>query len=1164
MNDGSVWDTPYELDGPAGSQDRYPLVEHVLPVLDADDCPDAGTTGDIFEFNVTVSDNIGVDEVLVNWSHGALDGNLSLSLISGHWLGTINLDDDLGQLAYYIWFNDTSNNVVVSSVRTVDVNDNDIPALLSDDSPDTGTTGDQYGFNFTISDNVEIDEAWVNWSHGGLGGNLSLSLIAGHWLGTVTLDGFLGDLTYSIWFDDTSGNARRSDIRTVAVTDNDAPQLLGDESPVSGTTGDPFIFNITVTDNIGVSAVRVNWSHGGNGDNLSLEVSGGWWTGQIELGDSVASLVYRIFLLDDEGNLWAGNTMTTEVYDNDFPVSVAENITVDQHQEVMFNGSRFTDNIGIANYSWAFDYGSRIHALYGERCTFVFHEAGTFEVELNIADAAGNRANETFTVTVRDITPPTVSAGMNLTVEADEEVVIAANSTDNVGIANYTWTFMLGGEEFTIYGDTFRYAFHGPGTYEIILTVEDASGNRANDTVIVTVTGSKSEVEELWLGEFLWKDGRPMVNASLILESRTRTAYTASTDEQGVAAFDEPVLLGSYGWTLSGEWTDESWTILEGSIDIDMNTPSGSTWWPGDNGDIRSPATEEEFKRLRDIDQKVPENPPKTMEESFLANVARMVYVGDEVVAVKVVVVGNDTVTVDLGGAKGVELALGDEKMVDIDGDGKDDIAVTYKGTDEKGYPAIEFADMEVSTDKQGESEEDDYTVIIVAGVVGAIVALAIGIFVTRRKRELPSGEGGGEVEGEDSDEEDGDGEELEKEAPDEFGPHLGDEDSVAEGSMGELEDGDGIVAEDEADKGDKEDHEDATDDVELWDDAYFESAGTREGIVDMLPQLSLEKAPSSIGEMIPGYIITHKLGAGGFATVYKAVNKEGKEVAIKLPKFLDETVDISVLQKFKAEADIWRKLRHRSIVEFYDSDIRPIPYMSIELMEGGNLAGLLKKRRLSVEEAKSLIVQVVDAISYAHRMASVHRDLKPENILFTSDGIPKISDWGIGKFMASDSVSKTVGTKGTFAYAAPEQFSRNRFGEIDWSTDIFQMGIVFYEMLTGQNPFFHEDPVMIMANITSEPVDPPSAVNPAVPPEMDDLVMKCLEKHKEDRWRADVMLHELKQMEQRRRNNLAKYRRSLERALADGRISPDEEVMLTELREHMSISRCDHDILMN
>ncbi len=337
------------------------------------------------------------------------------------------------------------------------------------------------------------------------------------------------------------------------------------------------------------------------------------------------------------------------------------------------------------------------------------------------------------------------------------------------------------------------------------------------------------------------------------------------------------------------------------------------------------------------------------------------------------------------------------------------------------------------------------------------------------------------------------------------------------------------------------------------------------EDLKDKLPALSLQEVPKAIKNIIPSYIITHKLGSGGFATVYKAINKDGDAVAIKMPKFLDETVDSSILNKFKAEADIWKKLHHKNIVNFLDSDIRPIPYMTIELMEGGNLAELMKEQRFSVEEAKSIMLQTLDGISYAHRMASVHRDIKPENILFTKDGTPKISDWGIGKFMASESVSKSIGTKGTFAYAAPEQFDRETYGEVDWSTDLFQLGVVFYQMLTGINPFMADELARTMGLILTTTPEKPSKLNPEVPPELDEIIMKCLEKKKEKRWRStDVLYSKLKEMEMKKVENLKKYRRSLDRALSDGQVSPDEEIMLTELREHLNITELEHKNMMD
>jgi len=270
----------------------------------------------------------------------------------------------------------------------------------------------------------------------------------------------------------------------------------------------------------------------------------------------------------------------------------------------------------------------------------------------------------------------------------------------------------------------------------------------------------------------------------------------------------------------------------------------------------------------------------------------------------------------------------------------------------------------------------------------------------------------------------------------------------------------------------------------------------------------SLKEVSYSIRNIIPNYLITHKIGSGGSANVYKARDLEGKEVAIKLPKFLDDTISTSVLEEFEAEANMWKKLEHENIVKFFFADIRPIPYLVIEVMNGGSLKELMGKHRFGIDEAIEIMLMVLDAMAYSHKMASVHRDLKPENILFSQNGTPKISDWGVGKFMASESVSKSLGTKGTLSYCAPEQISKRKFGNVDWSTDVFQLGIIFYEMLAGVHPFKDDDPAGIMGKIMEEEPDSLGNLNPNTPKDLEDFVMKALQKQKKNRWDSAVTMY--------------------------------------------------------
>jgi len=277
----------------------------------------------------------------------------------------------------------------------------------------------------------------------------------------------------------------------------------------------------------------------------------------------------------------------------------------------------------------------------------------------------------------------------------------------------------------------------------------------------------------------------------------------------------------------------------------------------------------------------------------------------------------------------------------------------------------------------------------------------------------------------------------------------------------------------------------------------------------------SLQPALDHVKNLLQDYQITHILGVGGFAKVYKAIGPFGKEVALKIPKTDDimATMDMEIINHFKSEAELWQRLEHDNIVILHSGKTAPLPHLSMELMEGGNLRQLMKRHSLTVGEAVHIMEQILKGLSYAHRMASVHRDLKPENILFTSDGVAKITDWGIGKFMASTSKSKS-GIKGTLDYCAPEQFDRKKYGKVDWQTDIFQIGIMFYEMLTGQNPFVGEDMAECMGKVLMYEPKPPSGLNSDVPEELDDVILGALKKKKKDRWDTGaVMLHELKRL---------------------------------------------------
>lgn len=291
------------------------------------------------------------------------------------------------------------------------------------------------------------------------------------------------------------------------------------------------------------------------------------------------------------------------------------------------------------------------------------------------------------------------------------------------------------------------------------------------------------------------------------------------------------------------------------------------------------------------------------------------------------------------------------------------------------------------------------------------------------------------------------------------------------------------------------------------------------DSFVDFLPPPPPEPAPENIRTLLPDYRIDHLLGSGGFADVYYGNDEDGKPVALKIPKIDGNlsNVDPKVMDRFKSEAELWMRLEHRNIVKLYGIKTEPIPHMAMELMAGGSLKQLMKKHDLTVGETVQIMVQVLEGLSYAHKMASVHRDIKPENILFSSRGMAKITDWGIGKFMASESVTGSQDFKGTLSHSAPEQFNKREYGNVDWQTDIFQIGVMFYKMVTGKNPFKGEDIADCMGKVLMDQPEQPSTLNSKVPEELDEVIMGALKKRKEDRWGTDVMLYKLKQISEKK-----------------------------------------------
>jgi len=243
--------------------------------------------------------------------------------------------------------------------------------------------------------------------------------------------------------------------------------------------------------------------------------------------------------------------------------------------------------------------------------------------------------------------------------------------------------------------------------------------------------------------------------------------------------------------------------------------------------------------------------------------------------------------------------------------------------------------------------------------------------------------------------------------------------------------------------------------------------------------------------ELTPYYKEPGLIGKGGFARVFRANRKkDDKEVAIKIPISMDRAIGKSFIK----EMENWTKLAHQNIVEVFDYNVLPVPYFEMELCD--SCLDVLAKP-MEIDKAAWIIFNIAEGLKYAHGKGIIHRDMKPQNILL-KDGVPKISDWGLSKITAESRTS----TMAAFSpvYAAPEHFSK-KFGAKDEQTDIWQLGVVFYELVTNKLPFEGDDFVEISSKIAMEDCCLPSDNNKDAE-KVNDVNIKCLQKEKSKRYK--------------------------------------------------------------
>ena len=272
---------------------------------------------------------------------------------------------------------------------------------------------------------------------------------------------------------------------------------------------------------------------------------------------------------------------------------------------------------------------------------------------------------------------------------------------------------------------------------------------------------------------------------------------------------------------------------------------------------------------------------------------------------------------------------------------------------------------------------------------------------------------------------------------------------------------------------------------------------------IEFTETLEVSKDELTRGTTFAGrYEIIEELGKGGMGKVYRVEDTKLKqEIALKLIK-PEIAADRKTIERFRNELKTARNIRHKNICGMYDlGEDRGAHYITMEYVRGEELKNLIRKMgRLSAGQAITITKQVCEGLAEAHRQGIVHRDLKPQNVMIDTDGNARIMDFGIARSLEAKGITGAGMMIGTPEYMSPEQVEGK---EVDQRSDIYSLGIILYEMVIGRVPFEGDTPFIIGMKHKSEGPKDPRELNPQIPKNLGQIILRCLEKDKDRRYQS-------------------------------------------------------------